>query len=118
MKVGESFQIPINMTTAGINILGTLRYGISGIANITFPNIGLCNVFKMDFSATNVQAAATYDSTTINVVLNMNGYIYMEYGTCLPIEFSIQETATASYQGQTMGMNLNMQMRLVQHSKP
>lgn len=118
MKVGESYQIPLNISVSGVSILGNVNYRISEAANKTFPYVGLCNVFRMDIGANNVQGTATSGGTTINMVLNLNGYTYMEYETCIPIEVSIQETVTASSMGQTMSMNMNMQMRLVEHSKP
>lgn len=117
MKVGESYQIPLNVSISGVNILGTVNYRISEAANKTFPHVGLYNVFRMDVWASNVQATVTSGGITMNMVMNLNGYAYMEYGTCIPIEVSIQETITASYMGQTMNMNMNMQMQLTEHNK-
>lgn len=118
MKVGESYQIPLNLSISGATILGNVNYKISEAANRTFPHIGLCNVFRMDVWANNVQGTVTSGGMTVNIVLNLNGHAYMEYGTCVPIELNIQETATASYMGQTASMNLNMQMQLIEHNKP
>jgi len=117
MRVGESYQIPLNLSISGVSILGNVNYRISEIANKTFLNIGQYHVFRMDVSANNIHGTGTSDDTTINIVMNLNGYAYMEYGACLLLESNIQETVSMSQMGQTMNMNLSMRMQLMEHHK-
>lgn len=114
MRVGESFQIPLNLDISGIHMTGTMDFRISELTTKTFSNIGTLRVFKLEVSAPNIQA--TYQG--FNMAVNLNGYGYYEYGTCLPVECVIQESISLAYGGQTYTMNLDMQMRLTEHNKP
>ncbi|MEM2105848.1 MAG: hypothetical protein QXV21_05215 [Candidatus Bathyarchaeia archaeon] len=114
-KVGESWSVPIDVNMSGGRIVGTVNYGIGGVENKTFSGIGGRRVFKITVSANNIQGTFTSDGTTNSFTLSLNGYIYMEYGTCLPIASSIQETVTTSSNDQ---LSVNIEMRLIQHVKP
>lgn len=115
-RVGESWQIPLDLHVGQFSIEGTVNYGISGITSITVP-AGTYTVVRMDMTAVNIHGTYSSGGTTISMVMSMNAYIYMENATCLPVEFNIQEAATASYSGQTVDMSMTLQIRLKEHIK-
>lgn len=115
-KVGEGWQIPIDIHADGFSLEGTVNFGISGITSITVP-AGTYHVFKMDITAPNIQGAYEYSGVTVNLVASMNGYGYLENGTCRPIEFNIQESVTGISMGKTISMSMTMRMQLIEHVK-
>jgi hypothetical protein len=114
MRVGENIQIPLNLYMSGVYITGTMNLEISELTTKTFPNIGTLKVFKLEVSAPNIQA--TYQG--VNVMVTVNGYAYYEYGTCLLIKCQIDESASASYLGQTYTMTMSISIDLTEHNKP
>jgi len=115
MKVGESGQIPLSMSSSGYTMTGTVYFRVSETRSVTVP-AGTYNAFKMEITAPNIQVNYGQPGATVNMVVNLNGYQYLEMGTCRPIEFNIQETVTGTSMGLTYSMTMTMQMRLVQHT--
>jgi hypothetical protein len=112
-RVGETWQIPLNVAYSGTTMSGTMNFKFGEVQNISVP-AGTYKTFKIEASTNNVQVST--ESGTINV--NMNGQIHLEYGTCHLIDMNMQETMTGIQAGQTMTMSLAMQMTLIQHIKP
>jgi len=113
-RVGEGWQIPINIHEGQYSLNGTMYYGVSGVANITVP-AGTYEVFKIDIVAANVIGTYQSSGTTVNMALSLSAYGYLENATCRPIEFNIQVAATASTTGQTVSMSIAIQIRLREH---
>jgi len=115
-RVGESWQIPLDIHAGGFSMEGTGSYGISGITSITIP-AGTYTVFRMDITAANIHGTYSSEGTTVSMVASMSAYVYMENATCVPVEISVQESATVSYSGQTVGMSMTILIRLKEHTK-
>jgi len=119
VKVGESWQIPLNIQTEGFSLEGMVNYRLSEVRNITVP-AGTYNAFRMDITANNIQGTyfgAADSGGAVNLVLNVNGYGYLEIGTSCSVEFNIQESVTSPYMGQTVSMNITMRVLLTEHTK-
>jgi hypothetical protein len=50
--------------------------------------------------------------------MSVNGQEYLEYGTCRPIDFGLQENASYQSGGQNSTMTSYIQMILAKDSKP
>jgi len=112
-RVGETWQLPVDLNWAGVTLTGTLNYKFGAVLNVTVP-AGTYKAFKIDASTDNFHAS----SAGISISINMNGQLYLEYGTCRLIDLNMQATETAVAGTQTMTMSMNMQMQLTQHIKP
>jgi hypothetical protein len=105
VRVGESWEIPLDITEEGFNIEGTLSYMLSEITTVTVP-AGTYEVLKIEAEISDMQTTS-----------NMNGYALLEKGSCLLIEFNMQQVTTMTAMGETTSMETNLQMQLVEHTK-
>lgn len=101
IRVGETYQIPINMSNSSLSLLGTINYNVANTENFTVP-AGTYNTFKLDFSTSNFHGT----DEGIYVSANVNGQVIDEVGTCHPVEFNAQVSATA--QGATVNAKVSM----------
>ena len=120
-KVGDSWQIPIDMQTEEFNLTGTINNKITETRRITVP-AGTYDVFKLEFTSSEV--TMTYKpppelnmTTPIEMSMTMKGYEYFEKGTCLTVEAKFEQTASISMMGQTISMSTTLNMRLTEHTK-
>jgi len=113
-RVGEGWQIPIDTQILGLNLSGTINYGISGVTDITVT-AGTYKVFRIDISAINIHGIYQSSGVTVHLFATMNAYAYVENATSTPIEFNIQESVTASAMGQTVSMSMTILVRLKEH---
>lgn len=116
-KVGDSWQIPMNIATSDFSINGIVNYTLSEIKNVNVP-AGAYQVFRIDLTANNVRAIIQSYGITMTLYISMSGQMYLEYGTCRLIDFNVQETISGTYMGQSISMNMDMQMQLTEHIKP
>jgi hypothetical protein len=112
-KVGETWQLPLNMSYYGVTMSGTMNYKFGDIKNVTV-GAGTYKAFKIDSSTSDFHASTAGASININV----NGQMHLEYGTCRLLDLNMQGTETATSGTQTVTMSMNMQMQLMQHIKP
>jgi len=123
VNVGESFQTPIYISSVGfranVSIDGTANHRISEIKNTTIPNCGTYRVFKTEIAADNIILGDESSGTAASLHINIDGYMYLEYGTCRLIEYNVQESVIFPYMGQPpIIVIVTMQLRLTEHVKP
>jgi hypothetical protein len=112
VRVGETWQLPLNLGSSGSSLSGTLNCKFGNVQNFTVP-AGTYKAFRIDEVADNVRASVT----GVSVSMDMNGQSYMEYGTCRLLQMNMQVNETLT-ETQTMTMSMNMQVQLTQHVKP
>lgn len=101
IRVGETYQIPINVGNSSLSINGTINYNVANIENFTVP-AGTYNTFKLDFSSSNFHGTVE----GVYVSANVNGQVIDEVGTCHPLEFNAQISTSA--EGSTMNGKVSM----------
>ena len=112
-RVGESFQLPLDLGNSTFSMSGTINYKFVEVQNVTVT-AGPFKIFKVEISTNDVHASIS----GVSVSLNMHGWIRQEYGTCRPIDMNMETTETASGQGQSITMTISMQMTLKQYIQP
>ncbi len=120
-KVGDSWQIPIDMQTEEFNLTGTINNKITETRRITVP-AGTYDVFKLEFTSSEI--TMTYKpppelnmTELIEIGMTMKGYEYFEKGTCLTVEAKFEQTTSMSMMGQTITMSMTLHMRLTEHTR-
>jgi hypothetical protein len=122
VKVGDTWEIPLNTNNASIGMTGSITLTFKGIQDITVP-AGTYKVFRVDMSSNNlgmntVTASPYGGTTTVSTTMNISGEYYIEYDTGRQIEYNTQ----MAIQSQVMGVNtttsLSANTTLVQHIKP
>jgi hypothetical protein len=124
VKVGDSINVPSSM-----GLTGDLTITFRGIEDLTVP-AGTYKVFRIDMTSNNLNMSfhpsignsSINVPTTINMNIDMNYQVYMEYGTMRLIKSTMQETVAhqSTYYSTTINytMHLTMDMTLNQHIKP
>jgi hypothetical protein len=110
-RVGETWQLPLNQSYSGVTLSGTLNLKFGDIQNVTVP-AGTYKAFKIEASTENVHAS----SLGVSISMDMNGQMYLEYGTCRLLDMNMQATETIAQGTQTITMSMNMQMQLTRHT--
>jgi len=119
VKVGESWQIPLDSSNENVSITGDMTLTFGGIQNITVP-AGTYTVFRIDMSSSNVimttKTHASNSTTSMSSVISSSGETYIEYGTGRQIAYSMENTVY----NEEIGLNytLSANTTLVQHIKP
>jgi hypothetical protein len=119
-KVGDSWQVPIGMTTEMFNFTGTLNCAITESRKITVP-AGTYDAFKLEVSSSDLDIAFSPELATgysIDFQMAMNGYEYFEKGTCRTIQATFNQTTSATVMDTTVTMEFSMDMQLTEHIKP
>jgi hypothetical protein len=123
VKVGDTWQVPVNSGNSNVSVTGEMTITFGGIQNITVP-AGTYEVFKVD-TVSNLTMSIKYPTSgnytnppfKINMVIS--GQTYIEYGTCRRIESTtqtIQRPAQAT--GTSTTISISAKTTLVQHIKP
>jgi hypothetical protein len=125
VKVGDSINVPYPGVSSTMGMTGDLTMTFKGFEDLTVP-AGTYKVFRIDITSNNLSMnfhptignSSLNVPTNINMNIDMNYQIYMEYGTMRQIKSTMQETV--SYQSATMNytMHLTTDMTLTQHIKP
>lgn len=118
-RVGETWQVPMdlsNLANAG-PAASNLTYKFGEIQNITVQ-AGTYKVFRIDVSGSNLTMSSTIAGVSFSLNMSINGQEYLEYGTCRPIDFNLQENASYQSGGQNYTMTSYIQMILAKDSKP
>jgi len=114
VKVGESWQIPLDSEVSGVSLQGTVNCKVSEVKSLTVP-AGTYNVFKMEISINNAHASTSSLGTDIEMTMNANGHVYLEKGTGRTVELWFEETVSGSSMGSAANIDLEMQMQLTEH---
>jgi hypothetical protein len=116
-RVGETWQVPMGLSNlANIGPPGNLTYKFGDIQNITVP-AGTYKVFRIDVSGSNLTMSSTMAGVSFSMNMSLSGQEYLEYGTCRPIDFNLQESASSQSGGQNSTMTSYIQMILAQDSR-
>ncbi len=112
-RVGESWQLPLDLGNSTFSMSGTINYKFGEVQNVTMA-AGPFKIFKIEISTNDVHASIS----GVSVSLDMHGWVRQEYGTCRPIDMNMETTEIVSGQGQSMTMTISMQMTLRQYIGP
>jgi hypothetical protein len=112
-RVGETWEVPLNVGNSSFSMAGTINYKFGDIQNITVP-AGTYKTFKMEMSTNDAHVS----SGSVSMSVNMNGQIHLEYGTCRLVDMNLQESMSSSGMGQTTTASVSMQMSLIQDTRP
>jgi hypothetical protein len=113
VKVGDTWEIPLNANNASIGITGSLVLTFKGIQEITVP-AGTYKVFRVDMTSKDVGMQTSALSTTMSV----NGEYYVEFETGRQIENNIQMTTQSQVMGVDTSITMSATTTLVQHTLP
>jgi len=123
VKVGDSWQVPVNSGNSNVSITGDMTITFGGVQNITVP-AGTYEVFKVDTVSNltmsiKLPTSGNYTSPPFTVNMTISGQTYIEYGTCRRIESSMQIIQSpAQAAGTSATISISAKTTLVQHIKP
>jgi hypothetical protein len=113
VKVGDTWEIPVNPNNASIGITGSLVLTFKGIQDITVP-AGTYKVFRVDMTSKDIGMQTSAVSTTMSV----NGEYYVEFETGRQIENNMQMTIQSQVMGVDTSITMSATTTLVQHTLP
>jgi hypothetical protein len=113
VKVGDTWEIPVNPNNASIGITGSLVLTFKGIQDITVP-AGTYKVFRVDMTSKDIGMQTSAVSTTMSV----NGEYYVEFETGRQIENNMQMTIQNQVMGVDTSITMSATTTLVQHTLP
>jgi hypothetical protein len=122
VKVGESWEIPLNPNNASIGMTGSLTLTFKAIQDITVP-AGTYRVFRVDMASNdlglNTNVASPYGgNTTVSTTMSISGEYYVEFDTGRQIEYNMQMTVQSQAMGVSTTTTMSGSTTLVQHIKP
>jgi hypothetical protein len=120
-KVGDRWEIPLNMQNEQFNLTGTINNQITGTRKIIVP-AGTYEVFKLEFTSTDFTLSFSPPpelnmSEPMVMETSMRGYEYFEKGTCRVVEASFEQTVSMSLMGQSISVTITIDMTLKEHVK-
>lgn len=125
VKVGDSVNVPFPSGNSSLGITGGLKMTFKGIQDITVP-AGNYKVFRIDITSNDLRmnyqsplsGLSNFTPANITISMDMNYQIYVEYGTMRQIKASMQESVSTQSATMNYAMNMNMDMTLIEHTKP
>jgi hypothetical protein len=123
VKVGDSWQVPVNSGNSNVSITGEMTITFGGIQNITVP-AGTYEVFKVDTLSNltmsiKLPTSGNYTNPPFTVNMTISGQTYIEYGTCRRIESNMQIIQSpAQAAGTSTTISISAKTTLIQHIKP
>jgi hypothetical protein len=119
VKVGESITIPYPNASPMIDVKGDLVIKFGGIEELVVP-AGTYTVFRIDLSASNVEASATALDIDVKNSFSLDYQVYLEYGTLRQIKAVTKQTMEYASPELLAGMSVESigEMTLVEHIKP
>lgn len=125
VKVGDSVEVPFPTSNSSIGITGDITMTFKGLQDLTVP-AGTYKVFRIDITSNNLKmnyhsplsSLSNFTPANITMGLDMTYQMYIEYGTMRQIKTSMQETVSMQSATMSYGMNMNMDMTLVEHIIP
>jgi hypothetical protein len=115
-RVGESWQISLDAKTNTYSIEGTMNCKVSEVKALTVP-AGTYNVFKLEMSISNYSMSMNSTGANIDVVMDADGYYYLEKDTGLPVQMKLQAKVSGSTIGQSANVSTEMEMQLTKHTR-
>lgn len=110
VKVGESWQMPLSTQESYASLEGTMNCKVSQVKALTVP-AGTYDVFKLEISMSNARYMSTsLNGTNIDMTMNLDGYYYLEKGTCRTVESKLEAKASSSVMGQFASTEIEMQL--------
>jgi hypothetical protein len=103
ITVGETLHIPLNVANSTFSMNGTMNCKVDSVENVTVA-AGTYKTFKLEISTSGVHVS----SQGVDVSLNLNGQVHMEYGTCQLVDLNMQVTANAGGTSVSLTMNINL----------
>jgi hypothetical protein len=125
VKVGDSVNVPFPTGNSSLGITGGLKMTFKGIEDLTVP-AGTYKVFRIDITSNDLKmnyqsplsGLSNFTPANITISMDMNYQIYIEYGTMRQIKASMQESVSTQSATMNYGMNMSMDMTLIEHTKP
>jgi hypothetical protein len=122
VKVGDTWEIPLNANNATVGITGSLVLTFKGIQDITVP-AGTYKVFRVDMTSKDIGMStggvSLYGAnTTMSISMSLSGEYYVEFETGRQIENNLQMTTHSQVLGVDTTTTLSSTMTLVQHTLP
>jgi hypothetical protein len=122
VKVGDTLEVPFPAGNSSVGITGDLTMAFKGLQDLTVP-AGTYRVIRIDLTSNGLKmnyrsplsSLNNFVPANITVGLDMNCQMYIEYGTLRQIKTSMQETVSMLSETMSYGMNMNMDMTLVEH---
>jgi hypothetical protein len=115
-KVGESWQVPINLQFSGMSFQGTVNYKIVDSGSKTVP-AGTYDVISIEISAADLELTISSSTESVVFMTDYDGQIDLEKGTCRMIQLDMNVKMTATIEGETGVIDSSMLMLLEQHTK-
>jgi hypothetical protein len=115
-KVGESWQIPIDLQFSGMSFQGTVKYKIVDSGSKAVP-AGTYDVISIEISAVDLELTISSSTESVVFMVDYDGQIDLEQGTCRLIQLDMNVEMTATIDGETGVIDSSMQMQLEQHTK-
>ena len=116
VRVGESWKIPLDAEVEGIELEGKISYKLSEITSVTVP-AGTYEALKITIKPSDLHATYSVEGMEFHLTMDINGYIFLENGTCRLIELRHDLSTTMTAMGQTVSTKMTMQMQLIGHFK-
>jgi hypothetical protein len=116
VRVGESWELPVDMEIMGIDLEGTFSYKLSETTSVTVP-AGTYKALDIEIKQSHFDATYSVEGKSFEMSLDIDGYMFLENATCRLIEFKAEESMTMTGMGETMTMEVTMQIQLTEHIK-
>ncbi len=125
VKVGDSVNVPFPTGNSSLSITGDLKMTFKGIEDLTVP-AGMYKVFRIDITGNDLRmnyqsplsGLSNFALANITIGMDLNYQIYIEYGTMRQIKASMQESVSTQSATMSYDMSMNMDMTLIEHTKP
>lgn len=101
ITVGETLHIPLNVANSTFSMSGTMNCKVASVENVTVP-AGTYKTFKLEISTSDVHVS----SQGVDIGMNLNGQVHLEYGTCQLVDLNMQVTANSG--GNSMSLTINI----------
>lgn len=112
VRVGESWEMPLDMELPGIDFEGTISYELSEIGSVTVT-AGTYEALQINIEGADLQMGGE----DFQADWDINGDIYLEKDTCRLLDLRFDQSITTTAMGQTVSMEITMQMQLTEHLK-
>jgi hypothetical protein len=103
ITVGETLHIPLNVANSTFSMSGTMNCKVASVENVTVP-AGTYKTFKLEISTSDVHVS----SQGVDIGMNLNGQVHLEYGTCQLVDLNMQVTANSGGNSMSLTININL----------
>ncbi len=123
VKMGETWQLPVNTGNASLGLTGDITLKFSDIQEITVI-AGTYKVFIVEISSNNLRVHSGSNNGVIgsgaldNLVLQLNGKTYLEVGTCHLIKSELTQQTTMQQPGINGTSTIHTEKTLTNYIRP